>query len=106
MTLNTERLVELRDRMRLTNRRISAELGINENTVGRWVRGETQPNSLHLSQLAETLETSVDYLLGNTDDPTPAQGKKYELSSAEYRLVEAYRRGDWKRLMRLLGNED
>jgi len=106
MTLNTERLVALRDRRKLTNRKISEELVINENTVGRWVRGETQPNSLHLSQLAEALDTSVDYLLGNTDDPTPALGKKFELSSAEYRLVEAYRRGDWKRLMRLLGSED
>lgn len=106
MPLDTERLASLRDTRKLNNTKISELLDINVNTVGRWVRGETQPSSLNLARLAEVLKTSVDYLVGSTDNPAPAPRRKIELTEWEFNLVEASRTDDYKEIMRLLANRE
>lgn len=45
--------------------------GIGENSIYRW--REQAPTSDKLAAVAKVLHTSTDYLLGNTDDPSPAK---------------------------------
>ena len=49
---------------------INDKAGLGKNTIYRW---KTQsPSSGNLQKVAKVLHTSTDYLLGNTDDPSPA----------------------------------
>lgn len=107
MPLNMARVEALKTRLKLSNREISESVGVQENTVWRWISGKSQPASIHLSKLAEVLGTSSDYLLGNSDDPTPPKRSQVDLTESEFRLLTAYRRGDLNTAMRLfLGNEE
>ena len=90
-------------REKLDTKAIAKKIGRNGHTVYRWITGSTQPTSLNLSLLAESLKTSTDYLLGNTDDPTPPKRSQVDLTDMEYRLIDAHRRGDLREIMRLLG---
>ena len=56
---------------------------LNENVAGSYhgrmtdlKNGKTTLSSDQLKTIAELLSTSTDYLLGNTDDPTPAGQKE------------------------------
>lgn len=106
MPLHMVRIEALKERLKLTNKGISEAVGVKENTVWRWMSGKSQPASIHLSKLAEVLGTSSDYILGNTDDPTPRKRSQVDLTEDEFRILDAYRRGDWRGLMRLLGDGD
>lgn len=107
MPLNTARIEALKTRLKLSNKGISESVGVKENTVWRWMSGKSQPASIHLSKLAEVLGTSSDYLLGNSDDPTPPKRSQVDLTEKEFRLLNAYRVGDMNTAMRLfLDNEE
>lgn len=47
------------------------ELGMASANIGRWKQGGT-PSVEVLNSLSVRLGVSTDYLLGNTDNPTPA----------------------------------
>lgn len=61
-----------------------------------------------LLKIASYFHVSTDYLLGNTDDPTPAGQKEnsthgLELTDDELRLLTAYRAASEKKRANLLG---
>ena len=77
---------------------------LNENVAGSYngrmtdlKNGKTTLSSDQLKTIAELLSTSTDYLLGNTDDPTPAGQKEKppaqggELSDDESKLILLFR---------------
>jgi len=103
MPLNLGRLEALMRQRRVETKDIAAKIGVSSHTVYRWVTGSTQPTSINLGLLADVLQTSTDYILGNTDDPTPPKRSQVDLTTMEYRLIDAYRRGDLREIMRLLG---
>ena len=56
--------------------------------------GKTTLSTEQLETIAGLLNTSLDYLLGNTDDPQPAgqpPSEDIKLSPQEQRLIEMYR---------------
>lgn len=106
MPLREDRVRALLMSKGYSNRHVATLIGVNENTVGRWASGKRQPGSLSLNQLAAVLDTSTDYLLGTTEDPTPPPSELGELTDMEQRLVWAYRRGGRKNITRLFGDDD
>jgi transcriptional regulator with XRE-family HTH domain len=54
-----------------TQAELAERVGVHEVTLRNWENGEKGPNSIILSKLADTLNTSVDYLLEKTNDPSP-----------------------------------
>lgn len=108
MPLDKTRTEALKTKSRLSLKEISEKMGVSDNTVGRWLRGDVQPTSLNLSMLAEVLKTSSDYLLGLTDDPTPPTKNitPESLSAKERKLIEAWRSGRWRDAMQLLVGDD
>lgn len=106
MPLRADRLRELQKAKGYSNRHLAGLIGVNENTVGRWVKGNRQPGALSLNQLAAALETSLDFLMGTTDDPTPPSSEIGELSKEEERILWAFRRGGRKAIRRLLDEDD
>lgn len=106
MPFRADRLLALQRAKGYTNRHLAGLIGVNENTVRRWIVEHRQPGALSLNQMAAVLDTNIDYLMGNTDDKTPPPSELGELSDLERRLVWAFRRGGEKSVRRLFADDD
>lgn len=71
-----ERIKLLRERYGYGRTALSRELGLPQNSIGQYERGETAPQSLTLVKLAEKFNTSVDYIVGYTEDPAPVDARE------------------------------
>jgi len=89
-----ERLKQLREEKNLYQKDVASYLGVDRTTYVKYETGSSEPNVDMLNKLAKFFNTSVDYILGNTDDPTPVDTKKgpslEELASANKDIKEAY----------------
>ena len=65
------RLRDLREDHDLTQADVAALLGMKQPQYFRYEQGYRDIPTDMLIQLADYYETSVDYLLGRTDDPLP-----------------------------------
>ena len=71
-----QRICDMREDHDLTQRQIAAMLGMPQPQYNRYERGlRVDPTDI-LIRLADMFETSTDYLLGRTDDPSPPKKKK------------------------------
>lgn len=70
MKLN-QTIKRLRKDKKITQEQLAELTGVSLMTVRRWEWGETSPNSNVLDRLAEVLETTPAYLLGDMDNPDP-----------------------------------
>lgn len=60
----TEMLRSLRKEKGLTQRQLGAHVGVTQQMVGKWEKGQSTPDPGTLARIAELLEVSVDALLG------------------------------------------
>lgn len=67
---------EARERIGLSQKELAVSLGIKPSTFNGYENGTHDPKSDILVLIAQKCETSVDYLLGCTNDPTPLKLKK------------------------------
>ena len=72
MTLG-EKIKALRKK-KYTQEELAYRLGIHVNTLVRWERGDRNPTADKLKELASVLGTTANYLLDETDAPTPTAG--------------------------------
>lgn len=63
------RLKELREKKKISQRELAKLLGFSQGTVGNWESGIRKPTFKTLYKLADYFNVSVDYLMGNTDNP-------------------------------------
>ena len=68
MSLGT-RLKMLRKQMGFSQERLGDLVDAHVNTVRRWENGSRSPDTEMLQKLAQALNTTTGYLLGETDDP-------------------------------------
>ena len=72
-----ERLKKVR-KGRYNQEELASLIGVHTNTISRWENGSRSPDAGTLQKLAQALDTSTGYLLGETDDPqvlaAPAAG--------------------------------
>jgi transcriptional regulator with XRE-family HTH domain len=66
-----ERLKKLRNEKGLLQKELASSLGISPVRYNLYEKGKREPDHATLTTIARELETSSDYLLGNTDDPRP-----------------------------------
>ncbi len=75
------RLKELREEHGLLQKELAEKIGAKRGTVAAWETGR-MPERMALEKLARLFDTSMDYLMGNTDtrdipgnanEPTPAE---------------------------------
>jgi phage repressor protein C with HTH and peptisase S24 domain len=66
--LISERIKKIRTERGVTQEGLAEILGVNRNTVGNWEKGKRKPNSDMIMSIAQKLDTSASYLLGETDD--------------------------------------
>lgn len=68
-----ERVRLMRHRKRYTQARLAAIVDLHCNTVNRLEQGALRGvSAIALAHIAQTLETSTDYLLGLTDKEDPS----------------------------------
>lgn len=65
------RLKELREEMGISQYEFARRLGVAQSTVGGWESGKREPSFDTLKKIAEFFNTSVDYLLGRTNQRNP-----------------------------------
>ncbi len=63
------RLRDLREDRDITQTALAEYLGCSQQTYSRYENERVQPSLEVLVRLADYFDTSVDYLLGQTDDP-------------------------------------
>lgn len=97
-----ERLVSRRRELGLKQADVAKAAGIAQSLLSRYESGEYAPPAALISALAQVLKTTPDYLLGDTDIPTPPAT---ELTEDERILLDAYRTGNLITAMRLLVNK-
>ena len=61
----SERLKESRKQAHLTQVDIAEKLGISQPAYASWERGTQKPTQENLVKIAQVLNVSVDYLIGN-----------------------------------------
>lgn len=78
MSVFSERIKALRAEKGRTMREVATEIGlmgeeINYSTISRYEAGKTKPSVDDIRKLAYYYNVSADYLVGLTDDRTPAK---------------------------------
>ena len=64
----SERLKDLRKQAGLTQVDVAEELGISQPAYASWERGTKKPTQDNLVKIAQILNVSVDYLVGNSEE--------------------------------------
>ena len=62
-----KRLTEVRKTKKLSQDDVAKKLGVQGAVIGRYERDEVKPSIEMAAAIAEALEVSLDYLVGNTD---------------------------------------
>ena len=63
-----ERLKTLRKQVKLTQTQIAEKLDISQQAYASWERGVKKPTQENLVKIAQVLNVSVDYLVGNSEE--------------------------------------
>lgn len=66
-----DRLRGLREKINITQVRLSTELEVSQETISAYENGKAEPKIDKLIKIANFLNTSTDYLLGRIDDESP-----------------------------------
>lgn len=64
----SERLKSLRKQAHLTQVDVAEKLGISQPAYASWERGVKKPTQENLVKIAQVLNVSIDYLLGNSNE--------------------------------------
>jgi len=75
-----ERLKYLRKKAGLTREDVATKLQISCWTVARYETNERSPDNNTLKKLADFYKTTIDFLLGRTDNPSPPDEPDLEYS--------------------------
>jgi len=88
-----ERLRELRQQRGYSQEYLAQQVDVRNQQIWRYENGSQVASSEVVAKIAQVLNTSADYLLGLSDDPSP-QSARGILSPEEEAVIAAWRRGD------------
>ena len=63
------RLGELRQSRKISQLKLAMDLGLNQNSISRYEKGQREADYKTLIAFADYFNVSVDYLLERTDNP-------------------------------------
>lgn len=101
-----ERLIECRKEMNITKQEAAKRTHMSQPAYLQYESGDRMPSVHIIRTMADELNTSVEYLIGETDDPAPTS---YVIKSSKepelFRLIVEYissSEDDKKRLLAYL----
>ena len=80
MALFGERMKNLRLEKNITLEKMAEDLNTTKSTLSRYENNKREPKMHLLEKLADYFEVSVDYLLGRSEEPLPADKIKEAIS--------------------------
>lgn len=90
-TLNCERLISCRKKLGITKQEAAKRMNLSQPAYLRYESGERTPSIHVIFYMAHILGTSVEYLTGKTDNPTPTAYIIYEAENPDlFSLIEIY----------------
>lgn len=85
-------LRKLRQEKDLSQQQMANLMHTTQQSIYKYEKGIASPNLEMLMNMADYFETSVDYLIGNTDIPHKIESvTEYSLNMDEQRLINKYR---------------
>lgn len=85
-------LKALRQQYGISQEKLALHFYTTQQAIYKYEAGISQPDLERMIEFADFFHTSVDYLIGHTDDPRPYQDLvPTNLSSEELSLIEIYR---------------
>lgn len=67
-----DRIKELREERGILQRELANALKLTQQTISLYESNKREPDAETLSKIADFFGVSIDYLIGRTDTPTPA----------------------------------
>lgn len=102
--MNTiERIFALIKSKGITEKQFYEDLEFGKDKLSQWKNGKTESYRKYINQIANYLNTSVSYLLCETDDPTPPNQKELTPEEREKLIDEAIERD--RERMHIIGFE-
>lgn len=83
MDIYADRIKPLFDSSGKTDADLEREIGMPAKKISQWNVGYTKSYTKYIQKIASYFHVSTDYLLGNTDDPTPPEQKESPPHSGE-----------------------
>jgi len=91
MNITIERIISLLKEKGITFKTFAEDLGYNKVTISDWKSGKSNSYMRNINKIADYLDVSVDYLLGNTDIKNkPVINKNDEQFAELYEIIKDY----------------
>lgn len=88
-----ENLKALREEKGISQQKLAEKIKTNQQNIHRYEHGFYEPDIQTLKLLAGFFETSIDYLVGNTNIRNKIESiQPFDLNTDEAVLIEKYRR--------------
>ncbi|MFD2630468.1 helix-turn-helix domain-containing protein [Oceanobacillus kapialis] len=72
------RIIQLRERKNWSQRELAKRVSLNVSVMNRIELGERPVKGHELSQIATILETTTDYLVGRSENPSMTENEEFE----------------------------
>ena len=103
MNLDINRLKECREKIGISKQETARRIGISQPAYLRYESGDRNPSLQMTKEIAKVLNTSVDYLVGKSDDTTPNLIEINKEADHElFRIVELCSHMDEKQQKRII----
>lgn len=87
-----ENLKKMRIKAGLSQQKLANQFGITQQSIHSYETGDYEPDISTLKQFAAYFDTSVDYLIGNTEIQRKIEKvDEYELNVEEAEVIRKYR---------------
>lgn len=101
--LNVDRLKECRQKLGITKQEAAKRIQTSQPAYVRYEAGTRNPSIQTIEKMAEVFSTSVDYLIGKSDDLKPTRAIIEQEKSPElFKIAETCKDFDDSQLERLL----
>ena len=86
-------LKTLRKEKGVSQKALGEEIGVSQQSINKYENYNIEPDISTLIHLSKYFDTSVDYLIGNTDIRQAAEvAMSYSLSKDEMEIINQYRK--------------
>lgn len=83
----------LRNSKGVSQQQLADAIGVSQQSVNKYENHNIEPDIITLIAIADYFETSVDYVIGNTDINKKIENvQKYDLNIDEATLIDNYRK--------------
>ena len=88
-----KRLKQLRKEYGISQQRLADKIFVTQTSINKYENHDTEPEIEILKRLADCFDTTIDYLVGYTDQRYRLESiESHQLTPCEAHLIEHYRR--------------